>query len=99
VSFCGEKGVEGLPDAAVGASQAEKDEVEALGVAITEEADTLYALKEVLGQLAVFCATARLDFHVTVVKNGLSFATTVMDDLEFQGQKGGNSGMDRAVES
>jgi hypothetical protein len=87
-----EKGVEGLPDATVGASQAEKDEVEALGVAKIEKAETLYALKEVLDPLAVFCATTRLDFHESVVKNGLSFVTTVMDDLEVQGQKGGNSG-------
>jgi hypothetical protein len=87
-----EKGVESLPEESAGADQAEKDEVKRRGEVMTEEVEILYALKEVLGHVAVFCATARQDFHETVVRKGLSFATTIMDELVVQGQKGGNSG-------
>jgi hypothetical protein len=49
--------VEGLSEESVGAYQAEKDEVKRCGEVMTEELEILYALKEVLGHVAVFCAT------------------------------------------
>jgi hypothetical protein len=82
-----------------GAAQAENDEMKRRGEVMREEAEILYALKEVLGHVAVFCATARQDFHETVVKQGLSFATTIMDEVVVQGQKAETLAMVQATGS
>lgn len=78
-------------------SKQEKDDMKKAGDELKEEGEVLFGLKEVLVRLSVHCATARQHLHKIVVSNGLSFASTVMDELVVAGQKSGR--LERPAES